>query len=396
MISTGSWFDAAATLGALVDANGHAVPAQISRNGMDYLIASCDLGNSALKIAVRQAAAPQLRVFRFEAVYTPAVTIRAGDGATALRVLRDGLWCEWFWLDQSDAPMGEMLPIGATTERLADPRMLDFLVGALTEALQRSGWAPGAYTLWLGFGVPNEEVSSAGLVVEARQVLRQLRGLPFAVERREPAGDVATWTITIGELVPAAQSLGTFFAWYHTLAGQPAVKDLDLITVADLGGGHLSRFDVEIIRQPGHPPRFRGTGGILGEGMVIIARELIELVKARYRVRLNETAALHALITRTILVSGRRTRIDDLIAGAVQSRGQPLLAMLTPIFTDQRRFPIFSGGGAACLRTELEARAEAAQRTSDSYLILPMSVASTLNAVGLYALALYAAQRGPR
>jgi hypothetical protein len=78
---------------------------------------------------------------------------RAGDGAIALRVLGDGLLCEWFWLDQSDAPTGEMLPIGATTERLADPRMVDFLVGALTEALQRSGWAPGAYTLWLGFGV---------------------------------------------------------------------------------------------------------------------------------------------------------------------------------------------------------------------------------------------------
>jgi hypothetical protein len=77
---------------------------------------------------------------------------------------------------------------------------------------------------------------------------------------------VTTWTLRIVELVPAPQSLGSFFAWYHTLAGQPAINDVDLVTVADLGGGHLSRFDVEIMRRPGQLPRFRGTGGILGAG----------------------------------------------------------------------------------------------------------------------------------
>jgi hypothetical protein len=47
-------------------------------------------------IVLRQVAAPQLRTLRFEAIYMSAVTIRAGEGATALRVLRDGAWHEWF------------------------------------------------------------------------------------------------------------------------------------------------------------------------------------------------------------------------------------------------------------------------------------------------------------
>src|SRR5687768_548708 len=188
MLGTGSWLDIAATLGALVDAEGRALPAHVMRDGLSNVIIGCDLGNSAIKIALRQAAVPQLRTFRFEAVYTPAATIRAGVETTALRVFRNAVWCEWFWLDQGDAAGGEALPIGATAERLADPRTVDFLIGALIEALDRSGWAPGGYTLWLGFGVPNEEVSRTGLAPETRQALRQVRGQQFVIERRAASG----------------------------------------------------------------------------------------------------------------------------------------------------------------------------------------------------------------
>jgi hypothetical protein len=396
MTTLESWMGIAATLGALVDADGHALPAHVACDGIDQIIVGCDLGNSAMKIVLRQANTPQLRAFRFEAVYRPAATVRAGEDTTALRVLGTGAWHEWFWPDPGDAATGEALPIGATAERLADPRVVDFLLGTLVEALEHSGYTPGTYTLWLGFGVPNEEVSRAGVVAETRQALRQLRGQRFVVERRDPAGTVTTWTITIGELVPAAQSLGSFFAWYHTLAGQPAISDVDLVTVTDLGGGHLSRFDVAIIRRPSQPPQLRGTGSILGEGMIVIARELIELVKLQHRVRLSETTALHALLTRTVTAGGRPVPIDDLIAHTIQTRGQPLLAALTPILTDHRRLLLFSGGGSVCLRTELETRIAAVQRAPGSYRIVPTSVASTLNAVGLFALALYAAQRGPR
>jgi hypothetical protein len=58
--------------------------------------------------------------------------------------------------------------------------------------------------------------------------------------------------------------------------------------------------------------------------------------------------------------------------------------------------PIFSGGGAITLSALLEGRIVAAQREVDSYRIVPVNVASTLNAVGLFALALYTAQRGGR
>jgi hypothetical protein len=366
------------------------------RDGIDYVIVGCDLGNSAIKIVLRQANAPQLRAFRFESVYTPAAPVRGGEDAMSLRVFRDGTWHEWLWFDQQDTAASEALPIGATAERLADPRTIDLLLGAIVESLKRSGWAPGAYTLWVGFGVPNEEISSTGLVVKTRQALRQLRGQQFIAELRDVSGLMSPWTITIGELAPAAQSLGSFFAWYHTLAGLPAIDDVDLVTIADLGGGHLSRFDVEIIRQPGRPPQFRGTGGILGEGMVVIARELAGLVNDRYRIRLSETIALRALLTRSVLVGGRRIPIDDLIACAIQTRGQQLLAALTPIFADHRRLPIFSGGGAVVLNAELETRIAAAQRAPNSTFIVPANVASTLNAVGLVALALYTAQRGAR
>jgi hypothetical protein len=75
-----------------------------------------------------------------------------------------------------DATAGEALPIGATAKRLADPQMVDFPIGALTEALQRGGWAPGGYTLWLRFGVPNM-VLTGTLLVGAE------RGAPFFPRR---------------------------------------------------------------------------------------------------------------------------------------------------------------------------------------------------------------------
>jgi len=394
MIRPDSWLDVATTLGAVMDAEGRTVPANITRDGMDCVVVGCDLGNSAIKIVLRQADAPQLRMFRFEAVYTPAATIRAGEGAIAQRVLRDAVWREWFWPDHAEPAAGETLPIGTTAERLADPRMADVLIGTLVEALRRSGRLPGAYTLWVGLGIPSEEISSAGLIAETRQALRQLRGQNFLVERRDVTGTVTTWSIIIGELVPAAQSLGSFIAWYHTLAGQPTIDDVNLVTVADLGGGHLSRFDVEIVRRPGGSSQVRGTGGILGEGMIVIARELTALVRAQYRVRLNETAALRALMTGTIPASGRHVVIDDLIATALQTRGQQLLAALTPLIADHRRLLLFVGGGVVRLGAVLDARATAAQRAPGSYFIVPASVASMSNAVGLFALAFYAAQRG--
>jgi hypothetical protein len=389
-----SWMDIAATLGALVDTNGRAIPASCTRVGIEHIVVGCDLGNSALKLALRQAHAPQLRTLRFDAIYTPAATIRAGEGATAYRVLRNAVWREWFWLDQADATNGEALPIGVTAERLADPRLIDFLVGALVDALHQSGRAPGSYSLWLGLGIPNEDVQRTGVDAATRQALWQLRGQPFLVERRDPNGAVTTWKLTIGELVPAPQSLGSFIAWYHSLAGHPIDEMVDLVTVADLGGGHLSRFDVEIVRRAGAVPQFRGTGSIIGEGLIVVARELAEVIRAHYRIRLNETAALRALMTHTIPAGGRRLAIDDLIAHAIHTRGQQLLAALTPLLADQRRWLLFVGGGAVCLSTELETRAAAAQHLPGSYLIAPASIAASANAVGLFALALYAAERG--
>src|SRR5262245_17435071 len=125
--------------------------------------------------------------------------------------------------------------------------------------------------------------------------------------------------------------------------------------------------------------------------MIVIARELVELVKVQHRIRLSETAALQALLTRAVPVGGRQLPIDDLIAQALQTRGQPLLAALAPLLADHRRFVLFSGGGSVFLRTELETRIAAVQRAEGSYCIVPANIASTLNAVGLFALALYAA-----
>jgi hypothetical protein len=58
---------------------------------------------------------------------------------------------------------------------------------------------------------------------------------------------------------------------------------------------------------PLNNPQIDGrAGGILSEGMAMIARELIELVRERYRVRLSESVALYALITGAIPANGRR------------------------------------------------------------------------------------------
>jgi hypothetical protein len=86
--------------------------------------------------------------------------------------------------------------------------------------------------------------------------------------------------------------------------------------------------------------------------------------------------------------------VDDLIASAIHTRGQHLLAALTPLIAEHRHFLLFVGGGTVRLNAELAVRCAITQRAASSYLIVPSSVASTLNAVGLFALALYAAQRG--
>ena len=77
MTTMESWMEIAATLSALIDTDGHTLPAQVVRDGIEHLIVGCDLGNSAIKLVLRQASAPQLRAFRFEAVYTPAATVRS-------------------------------------------------------------------------------------------------------------------------------------------------------------------------------------------------------------------------------------------------------------------------------------------------------------------------------
>jgi hypothetical protein len=75
MTTSESWMGIAATLETLIDADGHALPAYVTNDGIDQIIVGCDLGNSAIKLVLRQASAPQLR---------------AGEDATAVRALGVG------------------------------------------------------------------------------------------------------------------------------------------------------------------------------------------------------------------------------------------------------------------------------------------------------------------
>jgi hypothetical protein len=300
-----------------------------------------------------------------------------------------------FWIGEAAMRNdGRALPIGPTAQRLIDPRQHSFLGACVVEALLAAGFAPGAYTLAVGFAIPNSEIivetkavgDKLGVCEETRGALKKyIRGQSWPIARIDERGKVTHWTITVRHVAPQAQSIGTFIAWGKAPSGA-TVTNYDAVTVLDIGGGDLQRTDVYL--KP-----YRMTSERIGDGTIDLARALkIKLPRAR----LNDVTAQHSLVSRQTMEMGRNRTIHKEVDTVLHTHGQDLVGQVLPILQDSRRYVIITGGGAILLRDLLLERLETVGKIQgEDFLLVNHGLASVLNAVGaLFAVLFLTAKKG--
>lgn len=366
------------------------LPAWVTIGDQSYLAVGDDNGNGAKKLAVLTDQA-RLVTTRIPTAYKVAKAIRAGKGVTTYRV--DG--SDPFWIgDEALKRDGDALPIGATSQRLADTRQRNFNAACMVETLLKAGYAPGVYPLAVGFAVANEEIEARaqsdgsekmGVSSDTRGALKtHLNGQVFTVERIDPQGQLTSWTLRYEKVIPQAQSIGTLFAWSRTVDGVLEADGIRRVAIIDIGGGDMQLTEIEL-------DPYRMSAERLGSGTIAIARELASKFP---RLRLSDAQAQHALESRTIEESGREVPIDAEVRTAIQSAGQDLVGRMLKVLQQAGAYVLVTGGGVKLegLRVLIEERAAAAGKTSPrNYTIIDTTVADTLNATGAYLAVVYAA-----
>lgn len=357
------------------------------------LVLAVDNGNDALKGALLDAYEPLIRALRIITAYAPSKVVRAGERPITWRVNGS----EEFLIGE-DALLSETiedLPIGLTEERLRDARYRSFLFASLVEMLVQAHYTPrGAqheYHLFVGFGIPNEEVSLAGTLSATQVVLKTLMHQRVMVERTDEEGVTITWALRLVELTPFPQSLGSFFAWYYRIDGTPIETDILRYVSLDFGGGHLHRADIDILHRPGKRPGMRMTAALLGPGTVAMATALREHIRSQYHVTLELVEARQALVTGYAPINGRRTSVEEAIESIIHDRAQSLLTTILPTIQQGKNFIVFTGGGSALLQHHLHALVSQ-KRSAQDFFFAPVEVASTLNSIGILGATYGAAQ----
>jgi len=259
-----------------------------------------------------------------------------------------------------------------------------FLAAGLVELLVAAEYAPGVYSLAIGFAIPNDEIVSIrsdtgseeglGVCDETRSVLlTYLKGASWQITRTDPDGTVAVWELQIAVVLPQAQTVGTLLAYTRSPTGK-VVTDLEGVTVIDIGGGDLQRIECAI--QP-----YQIVARRLGDGTIRIARVLKEKFP---QLELSDVAAQRALITKRLMVSGRTRDISVQVQEAIASQGQAILADLLPSLRQSRRFVIITGGGVILLQDRIAERLTLEpKRAGDDYDLIHPELAAMLNAVAV-------------
>ncbi|KAB8140763.1 hypothetical protein F8S13_22435 [Chloroflexia bacterium SDU3-3] len=350
-----------------------------------YLAVALDNGNDAAKGVVLDAGG-QIRTIRIPTAHVVAKHIQGGAGEITYQT-EGGTP---FWIGETALRNeGRALPVGPTGQRLADPRQKQFLGAVLVELLLAAGYPPGAYHLALGFAIPNTEIvregeSSEKMVVspETRDALKEhLRGASWNIERVDARGASQRWSLTIGQLVPQAQSIGTFVCWSKAPNGKN-VTPYDAVTVLDIGGGDIHQSDIAI--KP-----YRLSTARIADGTIDIARGLKTMLP---RAALNDVTAQHALVTRRALIAGKMQDISAEVQECIALYGQDMIAQLLPVMQQTRRFVLFTGGGTILLNGLLSQRLKTAGKIAgQDYTIVTPEYAAYLNAIGALFGVLFAA-----
>jgi len=383
-----SWLDYALSDRELLYADGTTIPRYVmGTNGMPMLIAGLDNGNDAIKLALMRADRTAFHLSRTVTAHSPAIKRKRGSTGRALESwIVDGK-AAFHIGETAMAQEGRSLPIGQTPERLNDQRFRSFLGAVLVDGLRQAGYKAGTYQLCIGFGVPNEEVSIGGIAPQTREALQALKGHTFHVVRRDERRNEEKWEVSVGGLIPASQSTGTFYAWFSDLTGDAASLTKRRVTILDIGGGHLQRFDVTVYPED-QGFDLRGTGELIGEGTVVLARMLRDELRDRYDARgLTEVKAQKALVNKTFWHEGEHKDIHGIIADVLALGAEDMLSQLLEPMRETENFIIFAGGGAILLGDMLRERA--AKLGRENVLIIPPQVASLSNSIGLFAQALF-------
>jgi hypothetical protein len=359
---------------------------QVTIQGQACIAIGYDNGNDAAKLALLTDHG-RMVALRVPTAYRSAQTIRGGAGLTTYQH-DDGAP---FWIGAAALEHdGDALPIGPTPQRLNDLRQRAFIAAALGEGLLAAGYPPGSYDLALGFAIPNAEIvretqgDKLGVAEPTRQALKALRGVAQTIRRTDSRGRVGEWVLTLHQLIPQAQSIGTFLAWSRTPTGS-TVTDIEALTVIDIGGGDLQRTDISV-----NP--YRMASQHLGAGTIGIARAL---AAAFPQLSLNDVRAQQALVSRAVRIAGRQQDITAQVDATIATHGQDLIGRLLPALQQTSRYVLITGGGAVLLRDLLSARAAAIGKAQPhDYALIAPEQAATLNAVGaLFAVIFAAAKR---
>ena len=361
------------------------------------VIISIDNGNDALKGTMLHARDPRLASVRIATAYAPARTLRAGEGVTTWQV--NGSEPFWIGDDALVADQAESLPIGMTEERLADQRFRHYFYAGLIELLIRAGYAvhqrewQGYYDLYLGLGIPPEELDLRGPMETVRRALSGLLHTPCHVRRHDEQGQVTTWTLRLDEIVPYPQTFAAFIAWYYTPDGLPIETEIVKHITLDIGGGHVHACQVDLLHQAAGRPKLRMSASLVGEGTIGMARAVREALRARYPgVRLSDAQAQQVLLSGAVTVEGRHVRVDEMVAEVISARAQHLMTQLLPFLQGQQSFVMVTGGGSLLLSRHVR-RLVSARLSLQNVLFVPDEFAAVLNAVGGYVLAQASAQR---
>jgi hypothetical protein len=357
---------------------------KVTIRGEEVLAIGLDNGNDACKVSLLTSAGQAASV-RIPTAHQPSKTFQGGQGEVSFRLGDEAP----FWIGEAALRNeGRALRVGTTASRLVDSRHPDFLAACLVEALRAAKYEPGAYTLAIGFAVPNGEIVREGpdsekLVVleETKVALRRLQGMTWSVTRTDERGHVTTWQLTVRHLVPQAQSLGTFVCWAKAPNGT-TVTEYDAVTVLDIGGGDLQRTDVTL------KPAYRMSSERRGDGTIDIARGLVRLLP---KAKLNDVTAQAALVSRHALMSGKMENITPQVKTVISTYGADLVGKCLEVFQETRRFLVVTGGGVILLNgTVRELLAAAGKEAGQDYEIVPLEWASTLNSLGALFAVLFA------
>ncbi len=270
-------------------------------------VVSVDNGNDALKGAMLHVRDPFIRTRRLVTAYAPAKTIRAGEGVTTWQV-NDS---EPFWVgaDAVFTQRAESLPIGFTEERLPDERYQHFLFAFMVELLIEAGYGShpsefqGEHDLYIGLGIPNEEITLRGPKETVSRALRSIFNTAVKVRRTDDQGQVTTWILRLVEISPYPQSFASFAAWYYTLDGTPIETDIVKHVTLDIGGGQFHSCEVDILHQVAGRAKLRMSASLLGDGTITIARAARETIRARHPgIHLSDAEAQQVLISGFVTV----------------------------------------------------------------------------------------------